>query len=164
MRSKFMSALLIVLSVTILVGVVLTALFLLRSEEDENFLNFDLENGKSQTVEFQDLNMYPGKTVSYTMFLFCDIRDEYDLAFSFVDKEGEILKDYIDVTVTLNGEVFWQDKLAEMFTEDAKLTVAELQQGVPCTVRIDFSMDQDVGNEPMGQKTLFDLIITASNE
>ena len=164
MRAQIMSGALIGLSLLILVGVVLTAWFLFRSEEQENFLNFNLENGVSQTVEFKDLNMYPGKTVTYTMFLFSQIEDDYALSFDFRELEGEILKDYIDVTLIINDELFLTEKLSALLSGDAKLTDAHLEDGIPYTVRIDFTMPDDVGNEPMGTKTLFELVLTATNE
>jgi len=164
MRGKIMSCVLIVLSVTILVGVGLTTWFMLRPVEQENFLNLNLENGKAETVEFKDLNMVPGKTVSYTMFVFSEIDDDYELAFDFQEVDGEVLKDYIDVTVKVGEEVILHGKLAALLSDNAKIINARLQEGIPYTVTIEFSMAEDVGNEPMGAEALFYLVLTANNE
>ena len=164
MRGKIMSGALIGLSLLILVGVALTTWFMLRPAEQENFLNLNLDNGSSESVEFRDLNMYPGKTVSYTMFLFSEIDDDYTVDFDFREMEGEILKEYINVTVTVDDEVFIEDTLKNLLDGSGKALDCYLQDGIPCTVHIDFAMPEDVGNAPMGTKTLFELVLTASNE
>lgn len=163
-NSKFIRIALIVLSAMILIGVALTV-YMLSTANNRNIIKVNIENGKTQAVEFKDLCLLPGEECGYIISFGSGAADKYDVELVFHETEGEkTLKDHAYVRIEANGEVICDQLLATLF-ENSHITLPiDLTGDEKNDVKIVYYLPEEVGNEVQNAEATFELLITASNE
>ena len=162
-KNAVMSVALTLLSLLIIVGVGLTTYFLLHSERDADLIRLDLENEESQEIVFRALTLLPGGSRTYTLSLFCEVADEYDVTLQFSETEDRALKDYVYAKIEVGGETLCDRLLSDLFGEGATVFPCAFGSGESVDVKITYYMPEEVGNEAQNAEVDFELLITASN-
>ncbi len=163
-KNRIITILLIAVSVCVLAGTGLTV-GLLTSQEDRNTLSLKLKDGKTQTMEFESLAMAPGDTVSYDVTLKNDTDGDCDLSFDFAEEELSPLKEFVYVTVELEGEaVIDRCLLADLLDGEAVTVQTKLSRSHPSSVKISYHLPLEVDNRAQNATASFLLHITANNQ
>ena len=84
--SRFMRIVLVAASVLIIVGVSLLAVIMTTSD-DRNHINVSVGDGKSETIEFDNLGLVPGEQCEYRITLKGENARKYDLSLDFSESE-----------------------------------------------------------------------------
>lgn len=162
-KSTFMRIVLIVGSALILVGVSLMT-WMLVTEDDRSVIDVQLENGKTQSVEFENLSLVPGEECEYTISLGSDTASKYDLSLDFVEIEEKTLKNFARVKIVANGEVVCDELLATVFEDENIVLPVDFTEGKNTELKIVYYLPLEVGNEAKNAEAVFELLLTASNE
>jgi len=163
-KSKLMRIFLIAGSVLIIVGVSLTG-WMLATEDERDVIEVELEDGKTETLAFDDLTLVPGEECEYIINLEKTSASKYDLELDFVDTDEEkTLKNYARVKVFANGEVVSDDLLADAFEKEKIILSVDFDEGKNTELKIVYYLPLDVGNEAKNAEAVFELLLTASNE
>ena len=163
MKIKLMRILIAVVCGFILAGVGLTVGVLVGSK-DRNTLRVELQEGKPESIVFEDLNMAPGKSTEYTISLTNDVTGDCALSFSFEELEDSPLKQYVYATVEINGESVCDELLADLLDGHEITTDITLHRSEPTTVTVRYSMPVEIGNEAQNTTASFQINLTASNQ
>ena len=162
-KSNFMRILAIVLSVFVLGGAALWG-YLTASEEERSAITVHVEEGKTETVQFENLSLVPGQSCEYELSLDGGRADQYDVIFDFVELKEGTLKNYACASIESKGGILYDGLLAPLF-EDGPLTVAvDFEKKVNTDLRIVYYLPIEIGNEAQNAEALFELHLTASNE
>lgn len=162
-KSKLMQIILVVGSALIIVGVSLMG-WMLTTEDDRSVIEIQLKDGKTQSVEFEDLSLVPGEECEYTVKLERSDADQYDLKLDFVETEEKSLKNYARVKILANGEVVCDELLAAVFENEDIVLPVDFSEGRNTELKIVYYLPLDVGNEAKNAEAIFELLLTASNE
>ena len=162
-KSSFMRIILISASVLIIVGVALMG-FVLATSDDRNVMNICLEEGKTESVEFENLCLLPGQSCEYVIKLKRDSAKEYDLSFDFVETEEKALKNFARVKIISNGELIYDELLAKAFESQNVVLPVDFNDDKNTEITIVYYLPIDVGNEAKNAEAAFELLLTASNE
>lgn len=162
-NKKIIYALLTSLSVMILIGVILSILFLCEACKDE-IIYVDLSSGiNSERVKFEDVALVPGEETGYTVRFLSDVSDEYDVSFTFSDGTDGTLNEHLCVKMELGGEILCDKPLNELIEEGPYKTVLSLTRNKYSDVIVTYYMPSETGNEAQSATGEFELFITASN-
>ena len=163
-KSSFMRFLAVVLSVLILGGAALWS-YLTVTEEERNAMKVHLEEGKTQTVEFESLCLVPGESCEYKLSLDGGRADHYDVIFDFVELKEGTLKNFARARIECKGEALQDLLLAELLEKDKTVTIPiDFDKKKNTELTIVYYMPLEVGNEAQNAEALFELRLTASNE
>ncbi len=161
-RNKIANAILIVMSVLILVGVGLTAYFLIA---DKNVIKVSVDPEQTQSVSFENLSLRPGESCEYTLVLSCEYDDEYRILFDFVEGDGvQTLKNYAYVRIEDNGRTVCDELLSDAFEREDIGLGANFGDGAKYNLTVTFYIPDHIGNEAQNAEADFTLLITATNE
>ncbi len=162
-KSKLIRILLIVGSVLIIVGVSLIG-WMQATEEERNVIQVHLEDGKTQSVAFENLSLIPGEACEYTVKLEKSGGDPYELKLDFVETKEGALKNFARVKLIANGETVCDELLATIFeSEDITLSV-DIGEKKNTELNIVYYLPIEIGNEAKNAEAIFELLLTASNE
>ena len=151
----------------IMLALVVVILLLLVQKKSCNTEDADMtvklkSNGVTQeTLEFEELGLYPGQEKEYTLLITCEETGVYTMDFIFVEVEDHGLKTYVDVSVTMDGETLESGKLDALLSGEKFTLETETQ---PVEIRIVYSMSLEIGNEAQGVSALFNLKIEANKK
>ncbi len=158
----------IVMTLIIFVGAGFTT-FLLLYEEDQEVIKVSLEEGVPEKVEFKNLAMIPGEVATFDAQIYSDIRSNCTLEIEFeelTDKaQNNRLKEYVVAAIHVNGEFLCEKPLSELLDgETLTLEDCKLNNTDGLALTFTYVMPLDVGNEAQGADTIFNVVLTASNE
>ena len=163
-KSKLMRIILIAGSVLIIVGVSLMG-WMLATEDERDVIEVKLEDGKTESLAFEDLTLVPGEECEYIIQLEKTSASKYDLELDFVDTNKEkTLKNYARVKILANGEVVRDELLATVFENEDIVLPVDFSEGKNTELKIVYYLPLEVGNEAKKAEAVFELLLTASNE
>ena len=163
-KSKLMRIILIAGSVLIIVGVSLMG-WMLATEDERGVIEVKLEDGKTESLAFEDLTLVPGEKCEYIIKLEKSGASKYDLALDFVDTDEEkTLKNYARVKILANGEVVSDELLADAFENEKIILPVDFDEGKNTELKIVYYLPLEVGNEAKKAEAFFELLLKASNE
>lgn len=162
-KSKLTRIILIAGSVLIIVGVSLMG-WMLATEDERSVIEVQLENGKTQSVEFENLSLVPCEECEYTIKLEKSRADKYDLNLDFVEIEEKTLKNYARVKIIANGEVVCDELLATVFENEDIVLPVDFGEDKNTELKIVYYLPIEIGNEAKKAEAIFELLLTASNE
>ena len=158
----------LVMTVIIFTGAAFTT-FLLLYDDNRDVIKVSLESGVPGKVEFENLAMVPGEIVTFESQIYSDISSKCTLERAFEEHAEKAinsnLKNYVVAAVHVNGAFLCEKPLAELL--DGEVLVIDdckLNKTDPLNITFTFIMPLDVGNEAQGADTIFDVVLTASNE
>lgn len=137
-----------------------------NTAHDEFAQQIVIETDEQQTVknfEFESLNLKPGESCKYTIQLVCRAEGEYQISVVFCDKGGT-LKNFVDVTVLLDGKKLASGEMSEIFGNDNIVTKSNLTAEDASELSIIYEMPPTVGNEAQGATADFDVTVTIGGE
>ena len=159
-KSKFMSALLVVLSLLILIGIALMIYFMSGDEWKENLCIFVEENGRE--ITFKDLRLIPGTCAEYTLSLYSGLADTYEVTLSLSGDTEAVLNQCVYVYLEANGRLLCEELIMDMLGEEFTFSCM-LNPTESCPVRVVYRMPTDVGDEVQGASSDLILTVKASN-
>ncbi len=163
-KSKLIRIILIVGSVLIIVGVSLMG-WMHATEDERGVIEVKLEDGKTESLAFEDLTLVPGEECEYIVKLEKSGASKYDLEIDFVDTDEEkTLKNYARVKILANGEVVCDELLSDVFENDIIILPVDFDQGNNTELKIVYYLPLDVGNEAKKAEAVFELLLKATNE
>ena len=163
-KSNLMRIILIAGSVLIIVGVSLMG-WMLATEDERGVIEVKLEEGKTESLVFEDLSLVPGEECEYTVQLKKTSASKYDLELDFVDIDDEkTLKNYVRVKIVIDSEVISDQLLADAFENEKIVLPVDFKEGENTELKIVYYLPLDVGNEAKNSEAVFELLLTASNE
>lgn len=126
-------------------------------------LEFD-SDGISETVSVQGLALIPGDTREYSFDLKCRDSGKYQVALKLKEKADGGLKEFVDVSVVLDGNRILSGKLSEVMNT-ASMVLRDYEFGRESVdLVITYSMPDFVGNEAMGTHADFDIQLLISEK
>ena len=162
--NKIMRALLVIASLLVLIGVLMTAwIFIQRKKQD--IIKVQLSDGETEVIKFDALNLLPGDSCEYIIELKEEDFPQYNLSFDFVDvDEKKTLKNYARVKIIANEAVVYDELLATAFENDNIVLPVDLDTGKNAKLKIVYYLPLEVGNEAKNAEAVFEVLLTASNE
>lgn len=162
-KSKLMRIILTVGSVLIIGGVSLMG-WMLTTEDERGVIEVKLEDGKTESLEFESLALIPGEECEYTIQLERSASRKYTLELDFTETEEKTLKNYARVKIVSSGEVICDELLKTVFEGDAIVLPVDFDEGKNTELKIVYYLPAEVGNEAKRAEAIFELLLTASNE
>lgn len=162
-KSNLMRIIMVVGSVLIIVGVSLMT-WMLVTEDERNVIKVSVDERNSETVKFEALSLVPGDECEYTVKLVKGGADKFDMKLDFVQTEDGILKDYARVKIIVQGNVVYDDLLADTLANENIVLSVDFGEDKNTEFQIVYYLPLEVGNEAKNAEALFELILTASNE
>ena len=165
-KSVFMRVVTLVASALIIVGVSLMT-WMLVTEEKRNNIEVSLADGKTETIEFEDLSLVPGEECEYDIKLKGDNAKQYDLSLDFVDTDEtqtKTLKEFVRVKIFAGGELVCDELLAKVFEGEDIVLPVDFKEGNNTELKIVYYLPLEVGNEAKRAEAVFELRLSASNE
>ena len=155
----------IVLSLLIICVIVFALLGWFKTVYVENdVINVALKDGVTKEVVFKKMDIAPGESCEYTLILEHEEFVEYDVVFEFEETENLDLKKYVYVKMEVDGNVFCDKLLADVFNEESIHLHVDPTITGSGDIKITYYLPQDVGNEAQKTKTAFKLLVTASSK
>lgn len=162
-KSRLMRIILVVGSALIIVGVFLTS-WMLATEDERGVIEVKLEEGKIESMAFEDLTLVPGEECEYVIVLKKTNASKYELELDFVDTdEGKTLKNYARVKVLAGNEVICDELLADAFENEKIVLAVNFDEGKNTELRVVYYLPLEVGNEAKKAEAVFELQLKASN-
>lgn len=149
--------------VLVIIGVILMA-WILDTEDERGVIEVELEDGKTESLAFENLALVPGEECEYTILLKETNARKYDLELDFVETKENTLKNSARVKIIANGEVISDELLADAFEKEKTVLRVDFDEGMNTELKIVYYLPLDVGNEAKKAEAVFDLLLTASNE
>lgn len=162
-KSKLMRIILVAGSVLIIVGVSLMG-WMLETEDERGVIEVKLEDGKTESLVFENLTLVPGDECEYIIQLEKTSASKYDIELDFVETEEKTLKNYARVKIVANGEVISDELLADAFEKEKIVLSVDFDNGKNTELKVVYYLPIDVGNEAKKAEAVFELLLTASNE
>ena len=167
LNNKFTTGVLITVMSTAIIGLILVLIFIFGNNypivvTDVSIIEFNLNDGSEQVIEFKDLDFIPGSVNDYTVKINTKKSNEYILSFDFLEKDESKLKDYVHMKIVdEDGTVIFDKLLSELINEDKVNYLFYLEKGNPKYFEIVYYMEETVGNEAKGLEMTFDLIVSS---
>lgn len=162
-RSNFMRIVLVVGSLTIIVGVALMT-WMLATADERNVIWVSIDDGETEPIMFEALSLVPGDECEYQVKLKKEGSSQYDLTFDFVETGDGTLKNYAKVKILTNGNVVYDDLLVNALESENIILSVDFDEGRNTEFNIVYYLPIDVGNEAKNSEAKFGLMLTASNE
>ncbi len=168
MSTKKTMVIAISFAMMIIMGALLTIFNIdTRNNFDKNITLQGQSSGSSDYVQTERLEMFienivpGGKPIEYTINLDNRAKDTFRISMNFLEKDGEVLKDYVDVTIGIKGEekAKFTGKLKDLY-EDDEIVLGD-DVSTSATIYLKFSIDREVGNEIESKESLFEVVLTA---
>ena len=152
----------IFMSAMTLIGVVIIGVS--KTVQPENgTVEVNVENGKTTTIEFEDLCLLPGEQSEYTVKLNRRSDKAYQLTLKFNQGEESGLAEYAYVRIERYGKVIYDELLKNAFAQEPMVLDIDLSQETQ-DLTVVYYLPLEVGNEAQKAVAEFSLQITASNE
>lgn len=163
-KSKIMRIILIAGSLLIIVGVSLMT-WMLSTEDERGVIEVKLEDGKTESLAFEDLTLVPGESCEYVVKLEKSSVSKYNVELDFVDTDREkTLKNYARVKIVAGDEVICDELLADAFENEIIVLSVDFDEGKNTELKIVYYLPIEVGNEAKKAEAFFELLLKATNE
>ncbi len=162
-RNIIMCTLIIVGSLLIVAGVLMN-LWIHTSDDNQSVIEVEVEEGKTESVEFKNFGLVPGSMHEYTIKFKGDRAKQYDLTLDFVEKEDKGLKNFAYVKIISNGETIYDKLLADAFEDDSIELFVDFKGKENTELVIVYYLPTEVGNEAKKAESVFELQFVASSE
>ena len=162
-KSNFMRIGALVLSVFVLGGAALWG-WTVSTEDERSVVEVHLEEGKTETVSFENLCLVPGEQCEYELSFRKGTADRYDLSFDFAELKEGTLKKYARAKIESKGETLYDSLLFDLLEEESLSFTVDFKEKINTELKIIYYLPIDVGNEAQNAEALFELRLTASNE
>lgn len=161
-KDKLTRVLLFVGGGLILVGVLMLALITTLKKEPD-VIKLSLEDGVTESVQFDGLSLVPGNECGYTVVLEYEEKTKCDLKLDFVETEEGTLKNFARVKVMAGDEVLYDELLATAIENDNIVLPVDFRKDKNTELKIVYYLPFEVGNEAKNTEAVFELQLTASN-
>lgn len=162
-KSNLMRIIAISASALIIVGVAIMS-WMLATSDERNVISVKLDEGKSETIEFESLALVPGDSCEYNIKLKRDGAAKYDLHFDFVEIEDMTLKNFARIKILSGGDVVYDDLLAKAFQNSDIVLPVDFKEKTNTDISVVYYLPLEVGNEAKNAEALFELQLTATNK
>ena len=165
-KSILMRILLIAGSAMIIVGVSLMG-WMMATEEEQNVIRVELDEGDTETVGFEALALVPGESCEYTVLLKKESTAKFDLRLQLSETEAGragTLKNFARVKILSGETVLYDELLLDAFTDEAILVPVDFDQNQNTELKLVYYLPIGIGNEAKNAEAEFELLLTASNE
>ena len=163
-KNNVMNIALIVLSVMMILGVLLSV-YIVTTKDEHNVIRIQYEKGRKYAVEFTDLTLTPGEQCEYTIQLCDDAAEACELTLEFRDNAEDLtLKQFAYARIEADGEIVCDELLADIFNNEEYNVPVNFNDGTNTEIKVIFYLPAEVGNEAKNAKAEFELQITSSNE
>ena len=162
-KSKWMSVILVVISVLIVIGVILMW-WMLTHQGQRSLYNIQLDVGQTVTVPFEGVALVPGSELEYVIYLDQATSSEYDLCLEFAERYDTGLKEFAHIKVLVDGEPLCDSVLKDVLNAGAYVIPVDFNQDNRVKIKFVFYLPVEVGNEVKNTATKFDLVFTATTK
>lgn len=109
-----------------------------------------------EILEVSDLSLLPSQSKDYEVELVSKLEGNFDIMLDYNERENGNLSSFVDVTIKVGDEVYYEGKLSDLFNDDniVKFTIY-LDKTEPQVILITYSMDIEVGNEAKNTYSTF---------
>lgn len=160
MRNILLKKILIIpMSILIIVGVVLLGVMV----DDQNRINsitVTIEANETELVKFDHIGLIPGESCEYIIKF--KAKEDLTLGLDFVENEEKTLKNFAFVRIISDGEVIFDELLADAFEHEEIVLPVSFYQKHNTELTIVYYLPIEVGNEAKNAEADFDLVIRAS--
>lgn len=151
----------ILITAILLLSVMSLMLIVFLNRADENFEGSitATENGITETlIPVRDLVLSPGVEKEYDVNLICEASGSYFVHLDFQENHDGGMKEFVNVTVELDGEKVHEGPLTELLDDGLVIeTTATLEAEDPVLITFRYAMPLDTGNEAQGTTSEFDI-------
>jgi len=134
-----------------------------NNKEAPDVIKVSLEDGVTESLQFESLCLVPGQACEYTLSLKHEEKVRCDLKFDFVETEEKTLKNFARVKMIAGDEVVYDDLLAAAFENENIILPIDFRKGKNTELKIVYYLPIEVGNEAKNAEAVFELQLTASN-
>ena len=160
MKSKWSYVLIFSIIVVTLAGIVIGILLLNRQNKFVSDIELSESGVTQETFEVSLEDMYPGVGVDYTVNFSSEASRVYDIKVSF-SSDGETgMAPFIDVTLSLGGQIVQESRLDELLGGEEFLLALDASAG-SSEVVFRYQMPLSVGNEAQNTAADFKVVIQA---
>lgn len=150
--------------VLLIVGAVLTG-YMLLNLDSRNIIDVELDEYGSAILDFSSEGIKPGDTIEYVMAVESDLPGTCMLTLDFEETERGILKNYLYIKVTVEGEVIADCLLADLVDGEEPLSVpCKVRKTDDLEIKVEYFLPLETGNEVKNASVNYLLHITLSNE
>lgn len=159
------TVLVVALCVLAATGILLAANTQMAHEDFEENITVSKEGTTTDTVEVNNLSLYPTDSRAYTVHLKCKASGTYGILLDFEEKRDGGLKPYVDVTIKADGKTVFVGQLAALLSgESTPQFSGELSGERPFDIEIIYTMPREVGNEAQNAFADFNVNLTIEKE
>ena len=163
-KSVALRVALIVICVLILIGVTIL-MWMMLTEDERNNIEVYLSDGKTQAIQFDDLDLVPGDSCEYEIVLKSEFAKKYDLILDFADLAEEgTLKNFVRVKIMADDESVCDELLADVIANDDLVLPVDFKENKNTKLKVVYYLPLEVGNDAKNAEALFELRLTATNE
>ena len=164
MQNVVMRVVLIVACIMLVVGAAVTG-YMLLNLDSRDIIDVELDEHGSAVLELSSEGIKPGDTVEYVMAIDSELPGTCILTLDFEEIEKGALKDYLYVTVEVEGETLCEVLLSELLESDEPLsTPCKVSKKEDLEIKVKYSLPLETGNEAKNASVDYLLHITLSNE
>ena len=145
----------------VLIAIVLT-MYILDVNKSFNGRIVVRSDGKAHEIlEVSDLSLLPTQSKDYEVELISLIEGDFDIMLDYKESDDGNLSTFVDVTIKVGDEVYYEGKLSDLFDSDnvVKFTIF-LDKTEPQVIVFTYSMDSEVGNEAKNTYSTFVVDLT----
>lgn len=155
---------LIVMSVFLLAGAVLTG-YMLLNLDSRDIINVDIGRTGASAVDFDALQINPGESKEYILSIGSELPGDCVMTIDFTETDDGKLKDYVFVVVEANGKVLCDTLLRNLFESEEPLQLdCKMTKTDRFDVKVKYYMPIEVDNSAKNTHSDFMIKITVSNE
>ena len=159
-----MRIVLIVMSVFLLAGAVLTG-YMLLNLDSRDIINVDIGRTGASAVDFSALQMKPGDSKEYVLSIGSELPGDCTMTIDFAETDDGKLKDFVYVVVEANGEVLCDKLLRDLFEAEEPIEFeCKIKKYERYDVKVKYYMPLEVDNSAKNTHSDFMIKITVSNE
>lgn len=159
-----MRIVLIIMSVFLLAGAVLTG-YMLLNLDSRDIINVDIGRTGASAVDFSALQMKPGDSKEYVLSIGSELPGDCVMTIDFTETDDGKLKDFVYVVVEANGKVLCDKLLRDLFEAEEPIELdCKINKYERFDVKVKYYMPIEVDNSAKNTHSDFMIKITVSNE
>lgn len=112
----------------------------------------------------EELSMRPGSKVESVATVTCETSGGFNFLIRFKETEPSPLKEYVDVTVKVEGELLGEYSLAELLGGQTMEFIREVKTGEGFSIVLVYEMPLDVDDSAQGLEAIFNVEIEAGQK
>ena len=134
------------------------------SSRNRSFIKVYLEDGKTESVEFESLAMLPGDSLEYKIKLKSNGVKRCDLLMRFVETEEKDLKKFAYVKILAEDRLICDERMDTVFEGKEMVLPVDFDEGENTELTVIYYLPLEVGNEAKNAEAIFELQMTAKNK